>query len=261
MSRVRRRSNRRRREPRDFGAWLRRAYTCVRATAVVALLGAAGWAAVSLLDRPVEQVTIEGPFQRVTARHLEGVVRNFLPAGVLAVDLAAVRAAVTTLDWIDRATVERRWPDALHVTVTEQMPAARWGENGLLNVRGELFVTEARHVPAELPRLDGPPGSEWQVAQRYLAMRDRLLEAGLALSALTLDARGAWNARLANGVEVRLGREQSDRRIELFVALVAPMIAARAGDVDYVDMRYSNGFAIGWQRDGEAREAEVLAGA
>ena len=28
------------------------------------------------------------------------------------------------------------------------------------------------------------------------------------------------------------------------------MIASRIGDVDYVDMRYSNGFAVGWKAFG-----------
>ena len=51
----------------------------------------------------------------------------------------------------------------------EQTAAARWGESGLLNTRGELFVRAAAHVPAELPRLSGPEGTESQVAQRYMS--------------------------------------------------------------------------------------------
>ena len=80
-----------------------------------------------------------------------------------------IQRAVEALPWVDHARIQRRWPNSLHVTVIEQTAAARWGESGLLNTRGELFVRAAAHVPAELPRLSGPEGTECQVAQRYMA--------------------------------------------------------------------------------------------
>ena len=101
--------------------------------------------------------------------------------------------------------------------MVEQIAAARWGERGLLNTRGELFVSDARHIPPELAQLAGPPGKESTVAQRYLAAQGRLIEAGMRLTALRLDARGAWEFDLANGVTVRLGRRQVDERFETFM--------------------------------------------
>ena len=129
----------------------------------------------------------------------------------------------------------------------EQVAAARWGANGLLNARGELFASETRHIPPELPRLSGPAGTEGQVAQRYLAIQGRMVEGGMRIVALRLDARGAWEIDLDNGVRVRLGRRQVDERFERFVAAALPLVAQRSGDIDYVDMRYTNGFAVGWR--------------
>jgi cell division protein FtsQ len=143
--------------------------------------------------------------------------------------------------------VQRRWPDAIAVEVVEQLPAARWGDDGLLNTRGELFVTGARHPPPELPRLDGPPGTETLVAQRYLAIQGRLLDQGLRLAALRLDPRGAWEMDLTNGVTVRLGRNNVDLRMDRFIRVASQVIAGRAADIAHVDMRYSNGFSIGWR--------------
>ncbi len=258
MSKIRRRTNRRKPAPRDWSGLLNRLVRTGRFLAVTAMVVFVAVAFVILLDRPLSKVTIDGPFQRVTAVQLEAIVRSHLPAGVLTADIDAIQYSLNEVPWVDRAAVRRRWPDGLHVHITEQVPAARWGENGLLNVRGELFLREARHVPAELPRLDGPAGSEWQVAQRYLWMRDRLLAAGLGLTEVRLDARGAWQLRLANGIDVRLGREESDKRIEMFVDTVAPLIAQRIGEVAYVDMRYSNGFVIGWgENASEVRTAGV----
>ncbi|MDH3588002.1 MAG: cell division protein FtsQ/DivIB [Gammaproteobacteria bacterium] len=260
MSVIHRRTNRRKRAPRDWSPVVKRVTRLIRHIGVAVVVLGLAWVFVLLLDRPLSKVTIDGSFQRVTAVQLEAIVRSHLPAGVLRADISAIRESLNAVDWVDRAAVKRRWPDELHVIITEHVPAARWGENGLLNTRGELFLREARHVPAELPRLDGPLGTEWQVAQRYLWMRDRLLAAGLGLAAVQLDPRGAWRVELSNAIEVRLGREESDKRIELFVEIVAPIIAARIGEVTYVDMRYSNGFAIGWGDGSDTRTAEVLPG-
>ena len=50
-----------------------------------------------------------------------------------------------------------------------------------------------------------------------------------------------------SGVTVRLGRRDVDERIERFIRTASQVIAHRMNEIAYVDMRYSNGFAIGWR--------------
>jgi cell division protein FtsQ len=198
---------------------------------------------------------VTGSFQRIAPVDVERVVRAQLHGvGLLSVDLAAVRRAIHTLPWVDAVSVQRAWPRGLAVLVLEQTAAARWGEHGLLNTRGELFDADERHVPSELAQLAGPEGKESLVAQRYLAAAERLMQAGVRLSAVRLDARGAWEFDLANGVTVRLGRRQVDERFEKFMNTALKLVTQRGEDIAYVDMRYTNGFAIGW-RGNAARPA------
>jgi cell division protein FtsQ len=217
-----------------------------RGSVVLVLVGALSaltWA----LDRPVKVISIDGSFQRVSPGQIEQAVAPFAKEGFMSASLSEIQRAVETLPWVDHARIARRWPNSLRVTVTEQTAAARWGDSGLLNTRGELFIRAAAHVPAELPRLSGPEGTEAQVAQRYLAVQGRMLEAGLRLAALRLDERGAWEMDLDSGVTVRLGRRDVEERIDRFIHTASQVIAHRLPEVGYVDMRYSNGFAIGWR--------------
>jgi cell division protein FtsQ len=215
-----------------------------------ALATAIGYGLIFALDQRIRIVSVEGRFQRVSPVQVEQAVTQDLNAGFMTVDLAAVRERVQALPWVDQARVKRRWPNGLRVEVTEQVAAARWCESGLLNTRGELFVRDARHVPPELPRLSGPEGTEWQVAQRYLSAQGRLIEAGTRLTALQLDARGAWELELANGIAVRLGRREVEERLDRFIQTALPVMSPRVREVAYIDMRYSNGFAIGWKKPG-----------
>jgi cell division protein FtsQ len=213
------------------------------AITAVALL-ALGW----LLDQPIQRVVVTGRLQRVSAMDVEKVVRSRLNgAGLVTVNLAAISRGLALLPWVEQARVERSWPRGLKIQIVEQTAVARWNNAGLLNARGDLFVSESRFVPSELPQLQGPAGSEAEVTQRYVTTQERLTEIGMRLATLEIDARGAWNLTLDNGVIVRLGRQQTDQRFDRFMVAAAKLVTQRATDIAYVDMRYSNGFAVGWK--------------
>jgi len=209
-------------------------------------IGVMAWGLILSFDRPIGKVEVGGQFQRVAPVQIEEVVAPFRGAGFLSVDLDSMRAALETIPWVDRARVERKWPNGVRVFITEHVAAARWGESGLMNTRGELFLSNATHIPPELPQLVGPAGTEGQVAKLYLETYPRLLGVGMRLSRVELDARGAWQLTLANGVTVRLGRQDVPARLERFITVASPVVAARAAEVSYVDLRYSNGFSVGW---------------
>ncbi len=210
---------------------------------VAAGLAGLAWA----LNRPMRTVSLDGSFQRVSPVEIEKAVAPYLSAGFMSANLGAIQRAVEGLPWVDQVRVQRRWPTGLSVTVVEQTAAARWDQSGLLNTRGQLFIRDADHVPPELPRLSGPAGTETEVARLYLSAEPRMTEAGMHIAALRLDARGAWEMDLSNGITVRLGRNQVDARIDRFIRVSAQVVAHQLNDISYVDMRYSNGFAIGWR--------------
>ncbi|HXS31925.1 MAG TPA: cell division protein FtsQ/DivIB [Steroidobacteraceae bacterium] len=244
-----RRSNRRR-EPsaatRWFAsiAWRRLLPLVLGAVAVAALF----WMLRLALDQPLTRVEITGRFQRVQPLDVEKAVRGEVgQQGLVSVDLDAVSHAVRLIPWVDRASVARSWPQGLRVEVTEQVPVARWGEAALLNARGERFVNDSRHLPPELPVLAGPAGYEAEMTGRYLELQPRLVEAGMRLARMQLDERGAWELQLDNGVTLRLGRQHIPERFERFMQAASRVVAARAAEIAYVDLRYSSGFAIGWR--------------
>ena len=221
-----------------------------------------GWGTAALghiLDQPIERVRIDGSFQHLSALEVEKAVRaNLHGAGLISVDLDRVRRSVSSLPWVDVATVQRSWPRGLVVNVAEQVAVARWNDGDLVNTRGQLFISEARFVPPELPRLSGPDGTAPQVVARYQAAQGRIVEAGMRLVAVRLDTRGAWELLLDNGVTVRLGNRQVDERFERFATAALRLISQRATDIAYVDMRYTNGFAVGW-RNASSHLAGALA--
>ena len=223
--------------------------------AAVGVVLATYMGAMWLMDRPIQQVVVTGAFERVSADRVEAAMAGMLDRGFLGADLEAVRRDLERMDWIASATVRRRWPASLVVRVTEQQAAACWGERGLLNRQGELFVEQSDHVPMELPRLAGPTGTEARVTKRYFALQAELEPRGISAMSLTLGERGDWKLRLSNGIRVRFGAKDVDQRIKRFMYALDRVVAVVAKEVDYVDMRYTNGFAIGWKPKAMRRAA------
>ena len=101
---------------------------------------------------------------------------------------------------------------------------------------------------ARLPQFSGPAGTAEEVARRYGAFRQALAPLGLEPRQVLLSPRYAWQIRLSNGLTLELGRDQLKEplleRLSRFVANYAQTLGSLNRRLDYVDLRYPNGFAL-----------------
>lgn len=232
---------------------LRRAFY---AAALLAALFAVFWA----LNRPIRAVRVSGTFRHVAPLAVvRTVARVAHGSRLLSVNLNRVRAAVASLPWVATASVRRIWPDLLAVRIHEQVAAATWNGDGLMNRAGQVFVTGVDDPPPKLVHLAGPPGTAPQVMHRYRAMHAQLAPTGFAIASLSLNARGTWQFALNDGITVRLGRSDVDARFDKFLNVALVIVQRRAQAISYIDMRYMNGFAIGW-RAGASPQTTASAG-
>lgn len=199
---------------------------------------------------PLHSVALEGDLVHVSEAHLRSAIGPLLHGGLLGVNVTAIRLAVEALPWVEHAAVHRVWPDALRITLTEQVAVARWGKAALLNGRGEAFSPSA--LPKGLPRLAGPKGSESRVLREFYRFQQQLQAVGLRLIGLVLDARRSWTVELDNGAVIRIGRDHAEARMRQF-AMVWPRIAANQDQALLVaDLRYPNGLSIHWGKPPES---------
>lgn len=197
---------------------------------------------------PLQVVRIEGDFVHLDRHELELVVADQVRGGFFTVDVEAVRTAIRALPWVDEAAVRRVWPDTLRIWVAEQVPLARWGREGVVNVRGEAFLPSADEMPAGLPLLVGPEGTEREMAERYLALQRKLAPLELQLVELRQDARGAWRTELKNGTVLELGSRDVEARFNRFLRLYPRLKAVGRGEPVQVDLRYTNGLVVHWKQ-------------
>jgi len=237
----------------SVGRWCNGLLLC-SALALVAVLAQRAWEGLAAM--PVGRIAVAGKLENVQRDEVRQVVAGVLEGGFVGADLDALRGHLEGLPWVYEAAVRRRWPDTLEITVQEQLPIARWGEQGFLNHEAAVFRTRAGSRWQGLPTLDGPPGSEQRLMDYYQRLRDMLAPLDLAVTALRQDERGQLDAGLADGVRLRLGSEDFLLRVQRFIDLYRNDLSARGLAVASVDMRYASGAAVTFHEPAQVAAVE-----
>jgi cell division protein FtsQ len=219
--------------------------------AIAAMLGLALVAAIvfeiqDAREAGVTRLEVEGNFDKVDPEALRDALKTMLAAGGSMPRMDEVKAQLEQLPWVSRARVERAWPGIVRVRVWEFEPFARWND-GLLSSEGQVFRVPAEQIPQNLPQLRGPDGRALEVRDTFTHLRTALLPTGFAPAGLSLSERGDWVARTDEGIELRFGRDALDEQIDLINGPVSQALAGKRSEVMYVDLHYSNGFAVGFK--------------
>lgn len=207
------------------------------------------WGGARLLDPntlPIRKVQIQGHFQHLTTQRLQEAVSRQVGGGFFSVDVHGIQAAAQALPWVDTAAVRRVWPDTVRIRIEEQVPLSTWNETALLNRRGDVFTPPRAQFPADLPALFGSVGTQDMLLDNYLVLQETLQKLGLVVDVLARDERGAWQVDLGNGLRLRVGRGDYANRLKRFIAVYSSVLAPRLEQIESVDLRYTNGFALRW---------------
>lgn len=176
--------------------------------------------------------------QQVDAVKIAAVVRSELRGNFFTVDLEATQRAFEKLPWVRTASVRRQFPWRLEVELEEHVALARWNETDLVNTHGEVFFAQSERV---LPEFSGQPENAAEVTQMYREFSQQLAPLEQQITQINLSPRHSWQLRLGSGLLLKLGREQTQERMQRFVAAYPSGVASAA---QYLDLRYRNGFAV-----------------
>ena len=204
---------------------------------------------------PGAQITalrIEGELHHLNRGALEKTAWQAVQGNLFNVDVAQVSNSLGRIAWVRSVNVRRQWPGQLTVSIEEHAPLAYWGEAALVNTLGERFVAP---FTGELPRFNGPAGTEIDMMQRYRTYTAILRPTQRKVAVLGLSARWAWQIKLDSGLTLELGRSDMEARLDRFVAAYVrlPWLAEARGG--YLDLRYPNGFAAKLAPSGKTASA------
>lgn len=201
----------------------------------------------------IREVEVEGIHHVTKLEVLERLVLK--PGmGLHQVSTAFLAERVRTHAWIKEATVERRPPHLLHVTVVERTPAAiilTGADHWLSDENGYLLAKLGRQDDQTLPLLTG---LDPQSLQRGEARVRNAVQSGVVLAKLianTLDGRVEVDltnssnvVASANGVRFQFGDDslvdQWERFRKVKPSFKTVSLDGRKREVSEIDLRYDN---------------------
>jgi cell division protein FtsQ len=224
--------------------WLNRLLILLGAAVV---LSAATKAVLTVQSLPVQRISVTGELEHTQAQAVQDMVQPSLAGGFLKADLQEIRRQLEGLPWIYEANVRRKWPAALEIHVVEELPIARWGQDGFLNHEGQVFRSGKSGEWESLPLLEGPKDSAQSLMARYQRLVEFLRPLGLQVEQLAVDERGQIEAVLAGGMQLNLGGEDFLARMQRFEVVYRDQLIERRTEIERVDLRYANGVAVAYR--------------
>ncbi len=223
------------------------------------------------------QITIKDGFESRGAETIREVALSELDGNFFSANLGKLKDQVTQIPWISSVSVHRQWPSTLVIVVSPINPVVRWNDRKWINYTGEVLdippFVEAHEI-ARLPALSGAPGEEQKLFESYLDWSERFAVWGLNLISLTADDVHVWHLELSPSVLSRarteagsaskpsrppprmvVNQQNAVERISRFVASLDRGLIDQFEQIESIDLRYTNGFAIRWKGE----EGETLA--
>ncbi len=195
---------------------------------------------------PIRTVRVFG-VNHVKHQEVQDLLLPMVRRGFFTIKVEYIRDRLLQIPWISDLDVRRVWPDQVEITVIERNAVARWNDESLLSETGELFSPNQNTYPAHIPKFMGPIGQQIVMLQYFKDINRLLVPLHANISLLELTPYFTWKIILTNGMILQMGHKDILTRLDHFVKVYPKIAATRAADIEYVDLRYSNGFAVRWK--------------
>lgn len=229
----------------DNATALKRLYHWLYVFVIACLFCSIGIWAINSPYFPVRHIKVITHLKHVDAKDVERISQQYLYGNIFIVDVNAAQQALAKLPWVDKVQVKRVWPDVVQIHIQERIPIAQLGNGQLVDEKGKLFKATTKE---SLPLFTESVNATKNMTIQLSVFENLLRPVGLHVNELHLNERSAWEVVLNNGILIKLGREHEQQRLSRFVEVWPQVLHSQEENIDYVDMRYPDGFALRYKK-------------
>jgi len=215
---------------------------------ILPLIGAGVYLSYQDTLMPIRTIQLSGTFQYIDQQEVESTVQQFIGEGFFSLDIRRVQKILSEKPWTESISVRRMWPDRLKIIIVEKRPVARWDKNHLISDKAVVYHAKTRGF-GDLPLVHTAGNDPGQMLHLYYRLAGQFAGLNETLVAVRKDSRGALDMQLENGLKIKVGRSDVERKIARFIVIYRHQIQPRQAEIQQLDLRYSNGFAVAWKKE------------
>jgi len=202
---------------------------------------------------PVRAVEIDGVFKFITKKRLADITGKVCAGqNIATLNIQELREEILKEPWVAQVVIKKKMPDTLLLAVIEHVPAAYWNENGLYDAKTKgVFFPDMSEFSQPLVKLGATRDNLCtDVYESAVSFVRAMSNSKYQMVELYLDNVRCYSMTLENGTRLILGRGQKDSLVRLKRFLRSfHQSGLNINDVEYVDLRYDVGFAVGMKEE------------
>mgnify|MGYP001403983145 FL=1 len=163
------------------------------------------------------------------------------------VDINYLQSKIENIDWISSANIRRSYPNEIIIFVTEHVPIAIWNNKDYLNQYGEIFTANKKNN--KFPILISKNNKNKIIFEYLSLFSNDLIRHNINEKVMKIieDDIRSISVILSSGLTIKLGSKNVKEKIDIFFKVYQTLNSSDLSKMRYIDMRYSNGFSVGWK--------------
>jgi len=195
-------------------------------------------------DRELEKYKISSPLKQLKEEQVNKVLDKYVGKSFWKLNIEKIHSDLVHVDWVYKAEVIRKWPNALIVKLEEQVPVVRWGDNALLNQSGDVFYPYHISEFSDYVVLRGEDVDAKKMLAKLVVFQEKFNPLNWVIKQVDKRVDKGWLIKFVTGQEVIVGREGWESILDRFIISYPKVKKRIRNNAQVYDLRYSDGFVV-----------------
>lgn len=158
------------------------------------------------------------------------------------IDAESIKDSLYAINGVDYTLVKKVWPSTLVIYLFDREPLAYWGDSKILLSNMTVIEPKVFNYKGNLPHIESTDvANRSYIFETYQDLNDIAKKSSLSILKIMYKGN-QFSILLANDMQVMLGSSDLESRLRLFLKSYKGV--KKYKEVEYFDMRYSDGFAV-----------------
>ena len=197
---------------------------------------------------PIKNISIESKIINVDKDDVFEKSKNYLNSkSFFNFKINILKKEIEKVSWVKSVNIKRVYPDEIKIYIKEYVPIAIWNNKSYMNNSGDIFFIH--DIKKNLPMINSNE-SRNKIMYVYFSLLLKYISDynfDIEIKKIEENEIRSISAHLSSGIIVKFGSKDIKSKIHTFLKVYKTLNSSDLKKIGYIDMRYSNGFSIGWK--------------
>ena len=196
---------------------------------------------------PIKNISIESKIINVNKDDVLEKSKSYYSKSFFNFKINILKKEIEKVSWVRSADIRRVYPDEIKIYITEHVPIAIWNNKSYMNDAGDIFFI--RDIKKNLPFINSNKNRNKIMFVYFSLLLKYISDYNFDIKINKIEENDirSLSAHLSSGIIVKFGSKGIEDKMHTFLKLYKTLNSSDLGKIGYIDMRYSNGFSIGWK--------------